>query len=321
MDKRALERLDQIANGYRASQILFTAARVGLFAALGCEAISAQRLAKKLQTDLRATRIVCDALAAIGLLSKRPGGYANTGLARELLLPEAPRSQYALMLHGAALYERWGQLPQILKTGRPAPHGGDARSFAQAMASSAALSAPETAAAVNLSGARSMLDIGGGPGIYAIEFARHWRQLRAVIFDGADTVKVARENIACAGLADRISVKPGDAFRDDLGTGYDFILLSNIVHVYSPEDNRRLIKRAAQALAPGGRLGIKDFILDPGRTGPAKGSLFAVNMLVNTDGGDCYTVAEMQQWLRHAGLRPAGTVKLKPPSQLVLGRR
>jgi predicted O-methyltransferase YrrM len=314
-------RIDQIANGFCASQVLFASVRLGLFGQLENCVKSARQMARTLDADPRATRILCDALVALGLLARTAGGYANTKLASKLLVPQAPHSQHALLLHNAALYERWSRLPQIVKTGRPAPREGSARRFAQAMASSAALAARETAAAVDLSAAGTMLDIGGGPGIYAIEFARRWRHLRVVMFDGADTVRVARENITRAGLSGRVSVKAGDAFRDDLGSGYDFILLSNIVHVYSSEDNERLIGRAARALAPGGRLGVKDFILNASRTGPARASLFAVNMLVNTDGGDCYTAAEIQQWFRRAHLRRAGTVELRPPSQLVLGRR
>jgi len=325
---RLYDRLDQIANGYRASQILFTANRLGLFAALAKEARSAAQLAQALSADLRATRILCDALAALGLLRKRGNAYANSSLARAFLLPARPRSQNALFLHGAALYERWGRLYDVVKTGKPVPRQavdprllGDERTFAQAMASSASLGARETAAKLGLAGVRTFLDIGGGPGLYAITFARRNPRLKAVVFDDAPTLEVAQANIAKAGLAERIQTQAGDALQDDLGAGHDLVLLSNVVHSYSAADNQRLVAKAAQALAPGGRLAVKDFLLAPSRTKPQKASLFAVNMLVSTTGGDCYTAAEIKQWLRQAGLAVGPVIKLTPPTQIVVGRK
>jgi SAM-dependent methyltransferase len=322
------EPIDRLVGGYRAAQVLFTAARLNLFAALEAGPVSGDELARRLRADPHAVRMLADALTALGLLKKAGGRYRNSALVRAFLLPAAPRSQHALLLHGARLYEQWAQLFDVVKTGRPAARRkvdprlrGDARSFAEAMASSARLGARETAAALDLGGVRTMLDIGGGPGLYAIACARRQPGLQAVVFDNPRTLEVARANIARAGLAHRVTVRPGDAFRDDLGSGYDFILLSNLVHVYSDADNRRLVRRAAAALNPGGRVCIKDFLLNPGRVSPVKASLFAVNMLVNTAGGDCYTLAEMKAWLRAAGLRFAGALRLTPPSQLVLGRK
>jgi SAM-dependent methyltransferase len=189
------------------------------------------------------------------------------------------------------------------------------------MASSAALQARETAAKLDLRPARKMLDIGGGPGIYAIECARRNPHLRVTVFDRPETLQVARENIARARLKSRVRTRAGDAFAGSLGRGYDLILLSNIVHVYGPDANRELVRRAARALVPGGRLCIKDFLLRPDRTGPERVSLFAVNMLVNTAGGDCYTLPEIKGWLLNAGLEFERATRLDRPSWLVIGRR
>lgn len=314
-------RLEQLASGYRASQLLFTAVRLGLFESLGRRSMPVAQLAAKLAANPRAVRILCDALLSLGLLDKTGERYANAALAREYLLARAPKSQVALLRHNAQLYDRWGRLGDVVKTGRPFPRESDPRAFAQAMASSAVHGARETAAAVDMSQVRTMLDIGGGPGIYAIELARKQPKLRAVVFDSRPTLEVAKANIARAGLGRRIAVKAGDAFRDDLGSDYDLILLSNVVHVYSDAENRCLLARAAAALAPGGRVCVKDFLFNPGRRGPEHAALFAINMLVNTDRGDCYTLAEIRQWLKAAGLSYAGQIRLSPPSRLVFGRK
>jgi predicted O-methyltransferase YrrM len=272
---------------------------------------------------------MCDALAALGLLHKHGQVYCNSALAREFLLTGAPGSQVDLLLHGANLYERWAKLADVVKTGQPAKRDignkddrrCEARAFALAMASSGRLGARETAAKLDLSGVRRLLDIGGGPGLYAIEFARRAPRLQAVVFDNSDTLAVARAFIKRAGLASRVTVRAGDALVDDLGGPYDFVFISNVVHSLSPEQNQRLIDRAATALTPGGRVCVKDFFLSPRRTRPLRAALFAVNMLVGTEGGDCYTLAEIKSWLCQAGLACERQVRLTSPSRLVIGRK
>jgi SAM-dependent methyltransferase len=320
--------LQQVSSGYRAAQILFAAERVGIFAALGQNSLALPALAAALKTDPRATRIVCDALVSLGLLVKKKDGYRNARVGRALLLPDSPRSQCALVRHNAALYEKWAGLSGVLRTGQPVPPEriepelrGDETSFAQAMAAAAAASVEETLEKLPLKPVHRMLDLGGGPGLYAIACAQRRKTLQAVVFDNEPTVAVATQHIQQAGLSDRVRVRAGNAFTDDLGADYDLVLLSNVIHQYAPADNERLVVRAAAALRPGGRLAVKDFVLLPSRVGPQAACLFAVNMLVNTAGGDCYTVDELCGWLKLAGLVFEGKHALSSPSALVLARK
>lgn len=324
----AKDPVDEIATGYREAQILLTANRLGLFPLLAREALTADRLAEALDADPRGVRILCDALAAMGLLDKSRETYGPTALVFEYLLPDSPRSKVAMLRHTARLYERWGSLLDVVKTGRPVPdeatdprlrRGG--RAFSQAMADVGRLSAKATAEALDLTGATSLLDVGGGPGIYAIELARRWSELSTAVFDRAEVLEVARENVADAGLEDRVDLLPGDAFTDDLGGPWDAVLLSNLVHVYSAADNRRLVARCADALAPGGRLAIKDFLLDEDRLTPAGGAIFAVNMLVSTEAGDCYTETEVRSWLGPAGLVWESTREVASLSRILVARK
>ncbi|MCL5098694.1 MAG: acetylserotonin O-methyltransferase [Candidatus Omnitrophica bacterium] len=320
--------INAISSGYRQAQVLLAANRLGIFSTLGRETMTAESLARAIAADPRATRILCDALVSLSLLEKRQGLYRNSKPALEFLLDDAPLSQNALLRHGATLYERWGKLYDVVKTGRPAgadtidPRLGETEhDFARAMASTGRLSAIETAGKLDLSRARRLLDVGGGPGIYAIEFARRYPHLEVVVFDHAETLEVARANLDRAGLANRVSLRAGDAFQDDPGTGYDFVFLSNVIHSYSARQNQLLVARIEASLTSGGRLGIKDFLLAPDRTSPRQACLFAVNMLVGTDTGDCYTLGEIKEWMRHAHLIWERSIKLAPPSRLVLGRK
>lgn len=336
---QSFEAVDRMVAGYREAQILFTAVRLRLFDALGDGALDAAALAERLDADRRGTRILCDALAALGVLSREAAGdepvYRSSPAAREFLTSDSPRSKVPMLLHGAKLYERWAGLVDAVARGEPVPDdridprlADDEAAFAGAMAAIGRESAVTTADALErlgvLDGARTALDLGGGPGLYAIELARRAPELRAVVFDRPATLEVARRNVEAAGLsggADRVTTRPGDALEDDLGGPYDLVFTSNFLHIFPPEENRRLVARAAAALAPGGRLAVKDFLLDPERTTPLGGALFAVNMLVGTEGGDSYTVDEVHGWFRGAGLEPEATVDLTTQSRLALGRK
>jgi predicted O-methyltransferase YrrM len=329
-------RIDALASGYREAQILMTGVRLGLFEALDDAPAAADTLAGRLGADRRGVRILCDALAALGVLEKdRDGRYRNGEGAREALLPGGPRSKVAMLLHGARLYERWAKLHDAVRSGARVPEeaidprlASDERSFAAAMSDVARESAVKTADALEalgaLEGVRRILDVGGGPGHYAVELARRLPEARAVVLDGAETVAVARETAARAGLSDRVEGRAGDAFEDDLsaaGGPFDLIFVSNLIHIYPAAENRRLIGNAARALAPGGRLAVKDFLLEEDRTRPSGGALFAVNMLVSTDGGDCYTVEEVRSWFEEHGLEPGRTIDVTAQSRLSLARK
>lgn len=331
--------IDELASGYRQAQILMTGVRLGVFEALAAGPADAAELAVRLDADPRGVRILCDALAALGVLEKHgpdgAGRYENGAPARAALLPDSPRPKVAMLLHGAKLYERWAKLLDSVKGGTPVPDeaidprlASDERAFAFAMADVARDSAVKTAEALEASGAlegvRRILDVGGGPGHYAVELARRLPDAEAVILDREATAEVARETAREAGVADRVTARAGDAFEGDLlggGPPYDLILISNLIHIYPADANRRLIGRAASALAPGGHLAIKEFLLEPDRIRPAGAALFAVNMLVSTDGGDCYTVEEIHHWFEESGLVPGPTVDLTAQSRLALGSK
>jgi len=334
--------VDRMSQGYREAQILFTAVRLGVFDALKEGPLAAGELAKRLEADLRGTRILCDALAALGLLLKTSkkgrDGEAGAGTfrcspaAEEFLLYAAPATKVPMLLHGAKLYERWAGLFDAVKSGRPVPDDridprlwGDEGGFARAMGAIGRESAVQTADALErlglLAGVRTVLDVGGGPGVYAVEMARRVPNLHAVVLDGTETLEVARGNVEAAGLDGRITLRPGDAFEDDLGGPYDLVFTSNFLHIFGPEANRGLVCRAADALAPGGHLAVKDFLLDASRITPEGGALFAVNMLVGTEAGNSYSVDEVHGWFCGAGLEPGETVDLTPQSRLTVGRK
>jgi SAM-dependent methyltransferase len=178
------------------------------------------------------------------------------------------------------------------------------------MRSTALGNAPVVAAGLDLArlcgrAPRTLLDLGSGPGTYAVEFCRRWADLRATCFDLAETVAIAREVVAedaPPAIAGRVGFRAGDFHRDDLGGPYDVAWVSHVVHGHREESLAPLLARIAGALAPGGVLAIHDFILDDTRTAPRFAALFALNMLVMSDRGRTYSLAEIRALLASAGL-------------------
>jgi len=145
--------------------------------------------------------------------------------------------------------------------------------------------APHLVAALDLSRVRRALDLGGGSGAYAMAFARAVPGLVVEIVDTPDVVRLTRRYVAEAGLQDRVTARAGDLRAGEYGSGYDLALLSAVCHMLGADENADLVRRAARALAPGGRLVIHDYVLEPDRTSPRPAAIFAVNMLVNTELG------------------------------------
>jgi len=320
--------LEEIMGGYRGSQILFTANRLNLFDALRDKPKTIEDLSGQLRANMRALQILCNALVGLDLLKKRGNVYSLTRLAEKYLLEDSPYSQKGLLRHGAALYERWGKLYDVVKTGRPVSRDaispelqGDEQTFAEAMASSARMFAMETAQSIDLKHAKTLLDIGGGPALYAIEFLKVNPTLKVTVLDNAKTLAVAKKYVEKAGLVKQIELVPGDALTDEIPGSYDVVFMSNVIHQYSFDENAELIKRAAKVLNCSGNIYVKDFLLEPCRTKPVKASLFAVNMLVDTERGNCYTVNDVKSWYRGAGIVPKSTIDLYPPSRIVVGKK
>jgi len=321
--------LAESIRGFMPSRILLSALELDAFTAVArAEVPTASRVPEALGTDGRATRVLLDALVALGLLAKRDGSYANAPAAARYLVEGEPDDARAALRHNASLWSTWSGLTEVVRTGRPARHQPmeerDDRwttPFIAAMHRNAALRAPLLVQAVGAAAARRLVDIGGGSAAYAIAFARAIPGLEAEVIDLPTVVPIARRHVAEAGLSERIRVREGDLRREAFGSGFDLALLSAICHMLGADENRDLFRRAFSALAPGGQLVIQDHVMAEDRTAPRAGALFAVNMLVGTPGGGTYTEAEYAAWLREAGFAGMRRVALPGPNDLVLAVR
>jgi SAM-dependent methyltransferase len=304
--------LDDV-RGFLTSRVILTAAELDLFTRLDNGQATAEELTKELGCDQRSLIRILDCLVALKLLSKQDSVY-RTSERGSLLSAKHPRTELPMALHLSGLWETWSGLTETVKTGsnpkrKPvSERGSDSlEAFIGAMHVVGRSLSNEIADYYDLSPFKKLLDIGGATGTYTMAFLEKNPGMTAVLFDLPDVIPMAEKRLGEKGLLERVKLVSGDFYTDELPEGCDLALLSAIIHQNSPEENLSLYRKIQRALMPGGKLLIRDHVMDPGRTYPPQGTLFAINMLVNTKRGDTYTFDEIRNTLEAAGF---GEVKL-----------
>ena len=318
------DELTALANGFRTSRLLLTAIELNLFTAIGSGA-SEDEIATKLHADRRGTSALLHALESIGLVQKKNGRFFNGDWARSFLTEGAPHDARSAFMHTVHLWNRWSGLTESVRTGSPAasgPYTGESlTAFIAAMHKNATFRAPMIVGALDLTNVRQVLDVGGGSGAYSIALARAKADLQCTVFDLPPVLPLARRNVAVVGLDKRIRFAPGDLRTDPLGTNFDLALVFAICHMLGPKENLGLLRSVFAALRPGGTIAIQDFVLNDDHTGHPSAALFALNMLVNTSEGGCYSGAEYRAWLAEAGFVDVRQPQLPSPTGLLLASK
>jgi ubiquinone/menaquinone biosynthesis C-methylase UbiE len=163
-----------------------------------------------------------------------------------------------------------------------------------------------------------VLDIAAGHGMFGITLAQHNPNARVTALDWPNVLTVASANAAKGGVTDRFRTIAGDAFSVDYGSGYDLVLLTNILHHFDPAGCEQLLRRVHAALAPGGRAVTLEFVPDASRVTPVEAASFALVMLAMTPAGDAYTFAEYEPMFRRAGFAKSELHELPPSVQRVI---
>lgn len=299
----------ELSGGYWQTCALHAGVVLDLFTALGDERLTARGLAVRIGADPRALAMLLNALVAMGLLAKYDDRYANVPAGAVYLSRDSDRYLGHIIKHHSHLMESWARLAEAVRTGGPlresAAHASEEwrESFLMGMFNLASQLAPVLVPQIDLGGRRRLLDLGGGPGTYAIHFCKANPQLTAVVYDLPTTRPFAEKTIARFGLQDRISFADGDFLRDGIEGTYDVAWLSHILHGEGPAGCARILERAAAALEPGGLLLVHEFILDDDEAGPLFPALFSLNMLLGTEDGQAYSGARIAAMLEAAGLR------------------
>jgi ubiquinone/menaquinone biosynthesis C-methylase UbiE len=154
------------------------------------------------------------------------------------------------------------------------------------------------------------MDVGGGPGTYGLEACRRFPDLQAVVVDLPEVKLIFEEHRKNSPSGEKVRFVEGNVHSDPLPEGCDAVLLSNVIHSWSSEQNQSLLKKVDRVIAPGGLLIIKDFFISEDGTKPFFAALFSVNMLLGTPQGRCYTRSEVESWLAETSFKPVGFVEL-----------
>ena len=302
---------------YRLPRVLIAALELNLFTAIGTDTWTIPDLARDVKVSERGLAILCRNLAMAGVLKKNGETYTNSRLGATALNAHHPayRGDYLRLI--TSHWADWGRLLESVKTGLPLDHDEPEepdyrRRFTWAMHHRTLETAPKIAAQINLRGMQTLLDLGGGPGTYAMAFLAKNPTLRATVCDRPAALDVAKEIASTHKAGARLSYLPLDVMTEDIPGTYDVIWYSNVLHIYSPTDNQSLFRRALASLNPGGRLLIQDaFLHDRDGLFPEEASLFAVSMLLFTEKGNTYSAAETCAWLTDAGFERIKVLRMK----------
>jgi ubiquinone/menaquinone biosynthesis C-methylase UbiE len=311
--KPSPERIYSLFNAFQHTAALHTGIELDVFTAIGSGANTPALLAAKTGAAERGLRILCDYLTILGLLDKEDGAYSLTLDSAVFLDRQSPA---CLAPVAGFLGAEWHSqnikslTAAVRKGGTVGVHGDNTRpqdevwvTFARSMAQ---LTAPAANFIAHLLGAPegqpcTVLDIAAGHGMYGITIARKNPNARIIAVDWPAVLSVAEENAHQAGVADRYATRPGSAFETDLGTGFDFVLLTNIFHHFSPAQCETLMRRVHAALKPEGQAVTLEFVPNEDRVTPPAAAAFSLNMLVGTDAGDAYTFSEYERMFANAG--------------------
>jgi len=299
----------QLSGSYWETCTLHAGVKLGVFTIIGNDHLRGEDVADKLNGDKRGVKTLLNALSAMDFLEKKEDFYSNTALSLTFLSKDSSQYMGHIVMHHHNLTDSWNRLDVAVQSGSPVRHRAthtdeeQRENFLMGMFNLAVNLAPVLTPKVDLSGRRHLLDLGGGPGTYAIHFCMNNSRLKATVYDLPTTRPFAEKTIAKFNLQDRIDFKDVDYLDEEIEGIYDVAWLSHILHGEGPEDCRKIIGKAVSALEPGGMILIHDFILNNSMDGPLFPALFSLNMLLGTPAGQSYSEKQISDMLSEAGVR------------------
>ncbi|MBJ6763364.1 methyltransferase domain-containing protein [Myxococcaceae bacterium JPH2] len=314
--------------GMMASRTLMAGARLGIYAALADGPATPDALATRLKLSTEGTRALLDALVACEVVERVRGRYKLAPRASRWLDPRSPQSITAFLEFNYAQWDWWGQLEDVVRRGQSvnihdfAPDDPRWRDYIHAMYQLARLAAPEVVSAIPLPrGARHVLDLGGAHGWFAAELCRKHKGLKATVVDLEGSARVGRDIIANAGLAHLVSHREGNLLTHDLGGPHDGVLLFQVVHHLTPEQNVALLRRIRTALSPKGTLAVLEYLREDAETPQGSAPLIGLHYCL-TSGAAAYTPAEVEGFLDDAGfdIHQSRPIRHLPLQTLLIAR-
>ncbi len=311
----------ETSGNYWKACTLHAGIKLDVFTRIGNENLSGGDIAGSLSCDKKGIITLLNALVSMGFLEKKGDIYSNTNTAKSFLSKDSPEYMGHMIMHHHHLVDSWAKLDRAVLTGKPVrtrvSHDNEEtrESFLMGMFTMAMGIAPGLAKKIDLSGRTHLLDLGGGPGTYAIHFCLNNPDLKAKIYDLPTTRVFAERTVEKFSLTDRISFVDGDFIEDSKIEGsYDVAWLSHILHQEGPDGCRSIIKKAVSALKPGGMILIHEFILNNTMDRPPFAAIFSLNMLLGTPNGRSYSEEQLIEMLERQGVNDISRLDFAGPT-------
>lgn len=324
--------LRQLIMGFRTTQLIFVAAKLGLADHLQHGAQTPQRLAQAVAADPQALYRLLRALASLGIFTELPdGAFALTPLAEYLRSDVALSVRSLAVLYGEEwLWRAYGQMLHSVRTGQPAfeqVHGEPlfdylsgrteaAAQFDEAMSGYSAQEADAILAAYDFSTVTRLVDVGGGHGTLQAALLHTYPHLSGIVFDRAPVIAGARRLLDEAGVGGRSDCVAGDFFTA-VPEGGDAYLLKSVLHDWDDADASRILRVCRQAMAEPARLLVIERVVPEGNTS-AEAKLFDINMLVVL-GGRERTEREYRALFGAGGFRLTRVIPTQSPLSVIEG--
>ncbi|MCK5879352.1 MAG: methyltransferase domain-containing protein [Holophagae bacterium] len=299
------DKLEEMVRGWQASRIVLSAAELNVFEQME-KPTSSDKVAKAIGGEPRFVDRLLNALAVLGLLEKKNGLFQNAEVSSAHLVPGKPGYWMGLG-HNGHMWQSWSRLTDVVREGKPArslPNSPKMENwldaFITAMQQYGSERAPLVIDMLDFSRVNRFLDVGGGSGAFSVELAKRFPAMDICVFDLPDVIPLTRRFVEQAGVSN-IRYAEGNFLNSLPKEEFDMVFMSHVIHSNSPGGVQALFGHAFRALTPGGQGVVHDFIVSNDRSGPPWAVIFALNMLVNTDGGDTYSESETRKWLEETG--------------------
>jgi len=327
-DFNTFNRLMAASASFQEASLLHTAADLDLATQIleHSNSVTAADLAESLKLDHRALIMLLDALVGLGYFVKSEDArYSVAKPFVEFFDSRHPATFVPMLRHMGNCMREWSQLAKVVTDGTPAPtqcsilgSEMDNVSFILAMNSIARILVGPMMDDLKKHGVLDFdkenvrfIDIGGASGTYTWAFLEALPQAEGTIFDLPVAIEEARQRFAGTPLESRVSFAEGDFYQNEFPVGFDFAWVSAIIHQFGRAESQALYEKAYRALNPGGRIAVRDYVMESNRTSPPLGAIFGINMLVHTKTGMVYTYDEIRADLESAGFVD---IKLAVPS-------
>ena len=305
--------------------VIITAIRLKLFSILSDREMTIEEIAEKCGAVPNRLKPLLDACMSLGVLEFEGDRYKNSHFSLVYFV-EGERfyvGDFLKLINDESM--QWFQLPDTIcgneTTKRKLPSiRSDYKTFIMAMNNIGNLGEADALKdIVDLLGCKTMIDAGGGSGLYSIALCQKYPELYSTILDVKDTLAVTKEMITDRKEERRINLKEGDFLKDPLGDNVDVVLLSDVI--YEDSAAKIVLKNAWDSLTQNGLLIIRGYYADPEKSRPLFGALFAVKLLVDNARRKIMTISKLEKNVGEIGFKIKKVTPLTEYSFVIIGEK